>query len=69
MHGPAPFEKQVPRSFAVRFGPLVLFCGSAVPGISATPTEDNLRYFQVIIIGPVQSPYEGAAPLGPTGAA
>ena len=30
-----------------------------VPGISATPTEENLRYFQVIIIGPMQSPFEG----------
>merc|ERR1712086_619991 len=29
------------------------------PGISATPYEDNLRYFNVIIAGPTQSPYEG----------
>jgi len=29
------------------------------PGISATPSEDNLRYFNVIIAGPVGSPYEG----------
>jgi len=29
------------------------------PGISATPYEDNLRYFNVIIAGPAQSPYEG----------
>mmetsp|Transcript_26803 Transcript_26803/g.34727 ORF Transcript_26803/g.34727 Transcript_26803/m.34727 type:complete len:152 (+) Transcript_26803:140-595(+) len=29
-----------------------------VPGISATPYEDNLRYFSVIIAGPSQSPYE-----------
>eukprot|EP00275_Glaucocystis_incrassata_P001554 EC123321.1.p1 GENE.EC123321.1~~EC123321.1.p1 ORF type:complete len:152 (+),score=8.09 EC123321.1:84-539(+) len=29
------------------------------PGISATPFEDNLRYFNVIIAGPAQSPYEG----------
>jgi ubiquitin-conjugating enzyme E2 N len=29
------------------------------PGISATPYQDNLRYFNVIIQGPQQSPYEG----------
>merc|ERR1712205_292215 len=29
------------------------------PGISATPYEDNLRYFNVIIAGPQSSPYEG----------
>eukprot|EP00211_Chloroparvula_japonica_P009679 CAMPEP_0119131078 /NCGR_PEP_ID=MMETSP1310-20130426/9394_1 /TAXON_ID=464262 /ORGANISM="Genus nov. species nov., Strain RCC2339" /LENGTH=153 /DNA_ID=CAMNT_0007121631 /DNA_START=122 /DNA_END=583 /DNA_ORIENTATION=- len=29
------------------------------PGISARPHEDNLRYFDVIIAGPSQSPYEG----------
>ncbi|KAM5510953.1 ubiquitin-conjugating enzyme E2 35 [Fusarium oxysporum f. sp. phaseoli] len=30
-----------------------------VPGISAVPHEDNLRYFDVQIHGPAQSPYEG----------
>lgn len=30
------------------------------PGISASPSEDNLRYFNVLILGPSQSPYEGA---------
>ena len=30
-----------------------------VPGISAVPHEDNLRYFDVLIHGPSQSPYEG----------
>lgn len=30
-----------------------------VPGISASPHEDNLRYFDVSIHGPNQSPYEG----------
>lgn len=30
-----------------------------VPGISAVPHEDNLRYFDVSIHGPSQSPYEG----------
>lgn len=32
--------------------------GATVPGISATPYEDNLRYFNVVITGPEQSPYE-----------
>jgi ubiquitin-protein ligase len=31
----------------------------SVPGISAVPHEDNLRYFDVMIHGPTQSPYEG----------
>ncbi|KAH3686183.1 hypothetical protein WICPIJ_002838 [Wickerhamomyces pijperi] len=30
-----------------------------VPGITAVPHEDNLRYFDVTIQGPDQSPYEG----------
>ena len=30
-----------------------------VPGISATPYEDNLRYFNVAIAGPSDSPFEG----------
>ena len=34
-------------------------CARAAPGISATPYQDNLRYFNVIIQGPQQSPYEG----------
>lgn len=29
------------------------------PGITAYPAEDNLRYFNVVILGPEQSPYEG----------
>jgi hypothetical protein len=33
--------------------------GCSVPGISAVPHEDNLRYFDVEIHGPSQSPYEG----------
>jgi len=32
----------------------------AAPGISASPSEDNLRYFNVMILGPSQSPYEGS---------
>ena len=34
-----------------------------VPGISAVPHEDNLRYFDVEIHGPTQSPYEGLQPI------
>ncbi|CEP22004.1 K10580 ubiquitin-conjugating enzyme E2 N [Cyberlindnera jadinii] len=30
-----------------------------VPGITAVPSEENLRYFNVTIEGPDQSPYEG----------
>ena len=30
-----------------------------IPGISATPHKDNLRYFDIIIAGPKDSPYEG----------
>jgi ubiquitin-conjugating enzyme E2 N len=29
------------------------------PGITATPFEDNLRYFDIKIEGPAQSAYEG----------
>ena len=36
-------------------------CLSTAPGISASPAEDNLRYFNVMILGPQQSPYEGGA--------
>ncbi|KAK9908470.1 hypothetical protein WJX75_008412 [Coccomyxa subellipsoidea] len=31
------------------------------PGISASPCEDNLRYFNVIILGPQNTPYEGGS--------
>ncbi|RWW04715.1 hypothetical protein GW17_00032047 [Ensete ventricosum] len=30
------------------------------PGISASPSEENMRYFNVMILGPAQSPYEGS---------
>ncbi|DBB10121.1 TPA: Ubiquitin-conjugating enzyme E2 36 [Trebouxia sp. C0006] len=33
----------------------------AAPGISASPSEENLRYFNVMILGPQQSCYEGGA--------
>ncbi|KAJ0920118.1 putative ubiquitin-conjugating enzyme/RWD [Helianthus annuus] len=28
-------------------------------GISVSPSEDNMHYFNVMILGPTQSPYEG----------
>lgn len=34
----------------------------AAPGISASPSEDNLRYFNVMILGPQSSPFEGTVP-------
>ncbi|MCO5565441.1 hypothetical protein L7F22_019114 [Adiantum nelumboides] len=34
------------------------------PGIIATPHEDNLRYFDVVISGPSQSPFEGKTKSG-----
>nr|XP_009858654.1 ubiquitin-conjugating enzyme E2 N-like isoform X1 [Ciona intestinalis] len=30
-----------------------------VPGITAAPVEDNLRYFKVLMKGPKDSPFEG----------
>jgi ubiquitin-conjugating enzyme E2 N len=30
-----------------------------VEGVSATPYEDNFRYFNVAIAGPIDSPYQG----------
>ncbi|KAK8947510.1 Ubiquitin-conjugating enzyme E2 36 [Platanthera guangdongensis] len=30
----------------------------ATPGISASPSEENMCYFNVMILGPSQSPYE-----------
>ncbi|KAJ9449115.1 Ubiquitin-conjugating enzyme E2 36 [Diplonema papillatum] len=29
------------------------------PGVAATPTKENQRYFKVVITGPQSSPYEG----------
>ena len=30
-----------------------------VEGVNATPYEDNPRYFNVAIAGPIESPYQG----------
>ena len=38
---------------------LIICSNRRVPGIDAVPHEDNLRYFDVRIHGPSQSPYEG----------
>lgn len=35
------------------------------PGISATPTEQNARHFNVVIAGPQDSAYDGASQLFP----
>lgn len=35
------------------------------PGISASPSEENMRYFNVMILGPTQSPYEGIQLITP----
>lgn len=46
-----------------RFGFLLiwpLWLLDTAPGISASPSEDNMRYFNVMILGPTQSPYEGS---------
>jgi hypothetical protein len=43
--------------------PSPLTLSAAAPGISAAPSEENLRYFNVMILGPQQSPYEGEASL------
>ncbi|KAG6497378.1 hypothetical protein ZIOFF_045277 [Zingiber officinale] len=36
-----------------------IVCMFSAPGISASPSEENMRYFNVMILGPAQSPYEG----------
>lgn len=36
----------------------------SVPGINAVPHDDNVRYFDVTIHGPSQSPYEGEGSPG-----
>ena len=46
------------------YGLLTPRCWSlSVPGISAVPYEDNLRYFNVVIAGPQDSPYDGETVL------
>lgn len=45
-----------------------IFLLSAAPGISASPSEENMRYFNVMILGPSQSPYEGTSSNSLSGA-
>merc|ERR1711981_1097295 len=54
----APGEGQLPRRIIKETQRLM---SEPAPGISASPSETNLRYFNVMILGPVQSPYEGGA--------
>ncbi|CAJ0756954.1 18244_t:CDS:2 [Entrophospora sp. SA101] len=32
---------------------------NTAPGINAIPREENLRYFDALMTGPIQSPFEG----------
>jgi hypothetical protein len=34
------------------------------PGISGTPTESNIMFWQAVIFGPEDTPWEGGAPCG-----
>lgn len=52
-------EPGAPLSLSVYLFHTLILTRSAVPGISATPHEDNLRYFNVIISGPATTPFEG----------
>lgn len=47
-------------SILTRHGIHILTTRHSVPGIEAIPHDDNLRYFDVKIHGPSQSPYEGS---------
>ncbi|XP_044512140.1 ubiquitin-conjugating enzyme E2 36-like isoform X1 [Mangifera indica] len=53
------FEFCAFRFVSLGFGELILWFLDTAPGISASPSEDNMRYFNVMILGPTQSPYEG----------
>lgn len=37
----------------------MLLTKDPIPGISAAPFEDNLRYFNVVLEGPPETPYQG----------
>lgn len=41
------------------FPGLLVCCFAAPPGISTSPPEENMRYFNVMILGQSESPYEG----------
>ncbi|KAK8955761.1 Ubiquitin-conjugating enzyme E2 36 [Platanthera guangdongensis] len=48
------------RRFMISGEHLARIDGFRAPGISASPSEENMRYFNVMILGPSQSPYEDA---------
>ncbi|RKP11201.1 ubiquitin-conjugating enzyme/RWD-like protein [Thamnocephalis sphaerospora] len=48
----------IPKRITKEIGRLV---SEPVPGIEAKSHEENIRYFDVTITGPVQSPFEGGA--------
>ncbi|KAF3496365.1 hypothetical protein HID58_083312 [Brassica napus] len=53
-----PVDFDIAAIMKLNLGILVV-CVGAAPGISASPSEENMRYFNVMILGPTQSPYEG----------
>lgn len=53
------FVDEVVGFFSCAASYLRICANCAAPGISASPSEDNLRYFNVMILGPHQSCYEG----------
>lgn len=59
INGRAVSIQPCPTNWAALQTEYVLITLYSVPGISAVPHEDNLRYFDVSIHGPSQSPYEG----------
>ncbi|KAG0567015.1 hypothetical protein KC19_7G104300 [Ceratodon purpureus] len=56
MSAPATANAALPRRIIKETQRLL---SEPAPGISASPSEENLRYFNVMILGPSQSPYEG----------
>lgn len=53
------FVKQVHRADICALQETERLVADSPPGISAVPHEDNLRYFDVVIEGPNESPFEG----------
>lgn len=56
LHSPAMANANLPRRIIKETQRLL---SEPAPGISASPSEENMRYFNVMILGPTQSPYEG----------
>lgn len=55
----SPFQTMASLVASLKVTSMLLLFPFAAPGISASPAEDNLRHFNVMILGPTQSPYEG----------